>query len=116
MLYYILKFTISAILIVAISEISKRYSLTAGILASLPIVSVLAMTWLYIDTGQYRKGFQALYQHLLDGFAFSFIIFSASTSAEKQSAFLSGIDHFSAGYGSSLFYDDFNPEKVGIAV
>ena len=55
MLYYVLKFTISALLIVAISEISKRYSLTAGILASLPIVSVLAMIWLYVDTASIEK-------------------------------------------------------------
>jgi hypothetical protein len=54
-LYYVLKFTISALLIVAISEVSKRYSLTAGILASLPIVSVLAMIWLYIDTASIEK-------------------------------------------------------------
>jgi hypothetical protein len=55
MLYYVLKLVISAVLIVAISEISKRYSLTAGILASLPIVSVLAMIWLYIDTASIQK-------------------------------------------------------------
>jgi len=55
MLYYILKFTISALLIVAISEISKRYSLAAGILASLPIISVLAMVWLYVDTASIEK-------------------------------------------------------------
>jgi hypothetical protein len=42
-------------LIVVISEISKRYSLTAGILASLPLVSVLAMIWLYIDTSSIEK-------------------------------------------------------------
>jgi len=55
MVYYVLKFFISALLIVAISEISKRYSLAAGILASLPIVSVLAMIWLYIDTASIEK-------------------------------------------------------------
>jgi len=55
MVYYVLKFTISALLIVAISEISKRYSLTAGILASLPIVSVLAMIWLYVDAASIEK-------------------------------------------------------------
>ena len=55
MLYYVLKVAISALLIVAVSEISKRYSLAAGILASLPIVSVLAMIWLYIDTSSVEK-------------------------------------------------------------
>ena len=55
MLHYILKAVISTILIVAISEVSKRYSLTGGILASLPIISFMAMVWLYIDTGSIEK-------------------------------------------------------------
>jgi hypothetical protein len=55
MLYYVLKVAISAALIVAISEIAKRYSLAAGVLASLPIVSVLAMIWLYIDTASVER-------------------------------------------------------------
>jgi len=55
MLYYALKVTLSAILIVVISEVSKRYSLSGGILASLPIISLLSMIWLYIDTGSVEK-------------------------------------------------------------
>lgn len=50
MLYYMTKIVITTGLIVAISEIAKRSSLVGGILASVPFVSVLAMTWLYIDT------------------------------------------------------------------
>ncbi len=50
MAYYLVKIVITTALIVAISEISKRSSLIAAILASIPIVSVLAMVWLYIDT------------------------------------------------------------------
>ena len=50
MAYYIVKVIISAILIVAISEISKRSTLIGAVLASIPLVSVLAMIWLYIDT------------------------------------------------------------------
>jgi hypothetical protein len=55
MIYYVLKFTVSALLIVAISEVSKRHSLAAGILASLPIISVLAMIWLYVDTASVER-------------------------------------------------------------
>ena len=55
MIYYIIKLAITAILIVLISEISKRSSLVGGILASIPIVSVLALTWLYIDTNDTEK-------------------------------------------------------------
>ena len=50
MIYYLVKVTISAILIVAIAEISKRSSFIAAVLASVPLVSVLAMIWLYFDT------------------------------------------------------------------
>lgn len=47
---YLLKVVISAILIVAISEVSKRESLLGALIASLPIVSLLAIVWLYVDT------------------------------------------------------------------
>ncbi len=50
MFYLAAKFAISAALIVAISELAKRSSLLAAVLASLPLVSVLAMVWLYLET------------------------------------------------------------------
>jgi ABC-type xylose transport system permease subunit len=55
MAYYIVKVFITAILVVLISEISKRSSLIGAILASLPIVSILAFIWLYIDTKSVEK-------------------------------------------------------------
>ncbi len=55
MSYYILKVFITAVLVVLISEISKRSSLIGAILASLPIVSLLAIIWLYIDTKSVEK-------------------------------------------------------------
>jgi hypothetical protein len=48
--YYITKLIITALLIVLISEIAKRSSLAGAILAATPLVSILAMTWMYIDT------------------------------------------------------------------
>ena len=55
MTYYIIKLVITAALIVVISEISRRSSLMGAILASIPLVSVLAMIWLYIDTNDVVK-------------------------------------------------------------
>ena len=49
MLYYLLKIAISALLIVAISEIAKRHSGFAALVASLPITSLLAFIWLRLD-------------------------------------------------------------------
>jgi len=50
MLYMLIKLSISAFLILIISEIAKRNSLMGSIFASIPLISVLAMIWLYIDT------------------------------------------------------------------
>ena len=49
-MYLIIKTIVTALVIVAMSEIARRSSLFAGILASIPLTSVLAMTWLYFDT------------------------------------------------------------------
>jgi len=61
MYYYILKVGISAVLIVAISELGKRSSFWGGVLASVPILSVLAFIWLYIDTKSIEKISQLSY-------------------------------------------------------
>ncbi|RYG79937.1 MAG: DUF3147 family protein, partial [Alphaproteobacteria bacterium] len=49
MAYLILKAVISAVLIVAASETAKRFPGTGALLASLPLVSVLGMIWLWRD-------------------------------------------------------------------
>ncbi len=55
MTYYVVKVLISATLIVLISEIAKRNLLVGAIIASVPLVSVLAIIWLYIDTKNIEK-------------------------------------------------------------
>jgi hypothetical protein len=53
--YYLTKVAVTAILVVLISEIAKRSSFAGAILASVPLTSVLAMLWLYLDTGDASK-------------------------------------------------------------
>lgn len=50
MAYYLFKIAVTTALVVIISEVAKRSSVIGAILASIPIVSVLAMFWLYVDT------------------------------------------------------------------
>jgi hypothetical protein len=49
MLYYALKVGLSAIVIVAITEIAKRNSGFAALIAALPLTSLLAFVWLYVE-------------------------------------------------------------------
>ncbi len=52
---YALKIALSALILVAIAEIAKRSSFWAAALASLPLTSLLAFVWLYVDTGDTQK-------------------------------------------------------------
>ena len=50
MWYYFAKVVLTVVLIIAISEAAKRSSLIGAILASIPLVSVLSIIWLYHET------------------------------------------------------------------
>ena len=50
MLYLAIKAAISGVIVAAVSEIAKRYPGLGGLVASLPLVSVLGMIWLWRDT------------------------------------------------------------------
>jgi len=49
MLYLAIKAALSGVLIAIISEVAKRYPGFGGLIASLPLVSVLGMIWLWRD-------------------------------------------------------------------
>jgi hypothetical protein len=51
MTYFVLKAALSGLLIAAISEIARRSPGVAALVASLPLVSIFAMIWLWRDTG-----------------------------------------------------------------
>lgn len=51
MFYLALKVAISAVVIVAAAELAKRSPLIGGLVISLPLGTLLAVVWLYIDTG-----------------------------------------------------------------
>lgn len=55
MAYLLFKTLVTAVIIVAVSELSRRFSLFAAALASLPLVSILAFVWIYVDTKNTQK-------------------------------------------------------------
>ena len=55
MLATAVKIIVTAILVVAISESPSAARCCGAVLASIPLTSVLAMIWLYIDTGDAEK-------------------------------------------------------------
>jgi ammonia channel protein AmtB len=55
MIQFITKTVISAIIIAIISTISKKYPGVGGIIASIPLSSLIAMIWLYQETQDTQK-------------------------------------------------------------
>ena len=52
---YVTKVALSAAVIVAVTELAKRSTLWGALLASLPLTSLLAFVWLYLDTGNTER-------------------------------------------------------------
>jgi len=50
MLYLIIKAAVSGAIVAAVSEIARRYPGWGGLVASLPLTSLLAMIWLWRDS------------------------------------------------------------------
>ena len=55
MAWYIIKIAITALIIVIVSEISKRLPLLGSLIASLPLISVLGMIWIFQETKDAQK-------------------------------------------------------------
>lgn len=50
MMYFIAKAAISGLLIALVSEVAKRSPALGALVASLPLISILAIIWLWRDT------------------------------------------------------------------
>lgn len=54
-MYFLIKTLITALIVAAVSELARRYTVWAALLASLPLTSILAFIWIYWDTKDSEK-------------------------------------------------------------
>lgn len=55
MAWLITKYLITSVVVVLVSEIAKRSDKLGGLVAALPMVTVLALIWLYVDNQSQEK-------------------------------------------------------------
>ncbi len=55
MTYLIIKAAVSGVLVMIISEVARRSPGLGGLIASLPLVSLLGIIWLWRDTGDEQR-------------------------------------------------------------
>jgi hypothetical protein len=54
-MYFVIKLVVSAAIVAAVSEIAKRSTMFGALVASLPLTSLLALIWLYRETGDANR-------------------------------------------------------------
>ena len=52
---YVVKILLTAAVVVVVASIAKRNTFWAAAIASLPLTSLLAFVWLYLDTGSAQR-------------------------------------------------------------
>jgi len=52
---FVLKVIVTALVVAGVSELAKRSTAMGAVLASLPLTSILALIWIYWDTGDVVK-------------------------------------------------------------
>ena len=55
MFWLITKYLITAALVVLISELAKRSDRAGGLIAALPLVTILSLIWLYVEDQPQQK-------------------------------------------------------------
>ena len=50
MFRFVIKIVVTALVVAGVSELGKRSGFVAALLASLPLTSLLAFIWMYLDT------------------------------------------------------------------
>jgi hypothetical protein len=52
---YVAKVALTALIVIAVSEVARRSTFWAAALASLPLTSLLAFVWIYVETGDTER-------------------------------------------------------------
>jgi hypothetical protein len=105
----LIKVLLTAVIVVAISELGKRSTLAGALLASLPLTSLLALIWLYRDTGDAAQAAalaRGIFWLVLPSLAF-FIVFPAGvrTGWSFWTSMSAGIAATLVAYGALLGVD-----------
>lgn len=49
-MFFLVKVITSGIIIGIVTEISKKYTLTGGLIAAMPLTTLISLIWLYVET------------------------------------------------------------------
>jgi hypothetical protein len=112
MIYAIIKALLSGIIVSVVSETAKRNPSFGALIASLPIISVLGMIWLWQRYKRQRTNSRPRTINLLDGHSVPSNVSDTSRPSARGDAFLSSPGPFMPFDNHFLFSDDLGNEEV----
>ena len=74
MLYFLIKAGLSGLLTAAIAEIARRYPGWGGLVASLPLTSLMAMMWLWHDAARVSALSASIFWFIIPSLPMFFVI------------------------------------------
>ncbi|NBX03756.1 MAG: DUF3147 family protein [Alphaproteobacteria bacterium] len=54
-MYFVIKTLLTALIVAAVSELSRRFTLLSAMLIALPLTSILAFCWIYYESKDTQK-------------------------------------------------------------
>lgn len=106
-MYFLAKILITAMIVAAVSELARLYTVWAALLASLPLTSILAFIWVYRDTKDTGKIIELSYSVfwlVLPSLAFFLILpFLLRQGLAFPMAMAASIAAMAALYGAGLW-------------
>ena len=113
-MYFLLKTAVTALIVAAVSELARRYSLFAAAIASLPLTSILAFIWIYAESKDAQKvadlSYAVLWLVLPSLLFFLMLPLLIKAGFKFAPALLLSCLIMSAGYGVFMYvYSKFQP-------
>lgn len=106
-MYFLAKILITALIVAAVSELARRYTVWAALLASLPLTSILAFIWVYWeskDTGKIIELSYSVFWLVFPSLAFFLILpFLLKQGLAFPAAMAAAIAAMAALYGTGIW-------------
>jgi len=111
--FFAIKVVVSALIIAGVSEVAKRLPSFGGLIAAMPLTTLLALIWLYAETGNYSLA-QSFTRSVVFAIIPTVFFFITALALFRKGApfFLVILSSFVVYLGAALVHQYFLPDRL----
>jgi uncharacterized membrane protein (GlpM family) len=111
--FFIVKVAVSALIIAGVSELAKRMPSLGGLIAAMPLTTLLVLIWLYAETGDYQLAYTFTRSVLYAIVPTIFFFITALYLFKKGASFITILlGSFVIFLGAAVVHQWFLPDKL----